>query len=89
MSKPVPRDKLLSAPWLCTEWHPSQVDELVGLMTPDKCRMFVTAQEEIGGRRYEEKEKWYGTEYTIEKTSDKILNVRNSLLCTMSLITLT
>lgn len=75
MSKPYPRDKLLSAPWLCTEWHPQQVDELVQLMKPENCRLFVVSQKEVGGRSYGEKEKWYGTEYTIEKTSDKILNV--------------
>ncbi|GAA5888439.1 hypothetical protein JCM16303_005741, partial [Sporobolomyces ruberrimus] len=74
MSKPYPRDKLLSAPWLCTEWHPQQVDELVQLMKPENCRLFVVSQKEVGGRSYGEKEKWYGTEYTIEKTSDKILN---------------
>ncbi|GAA5941905.1 uncharacterized protein JCM15063_000815 [Sporobolomyces koalae] len=73
MSKPYPRAKLLSAPWLCTEWHPQQVDELVQLLTPQNCRMFVVAQKEVGGREYQEREKWYGTEYTIEKTSDKIL----------------
>ncbi|GAA5845286.1 hypothetical protein JCM3766R1_000717 [Sporobolomyces carnicolor] len=74
MSKPYPRAKLLSAPWLSTEWHPDQVDSLLELMTPDKCRLFVTSQKEVGQRTYGEKEKWYGTEYCVEKTSDKILH---------------
>ncbi|GAA5900616.1 uncharacterized protein JCM6883_002901 [Sporobolomyces salmoneus] len=74
MSKPYPREKLLSAPWLCTEWHPQQVDDLLKLMTPENSRLFVVSQKEVGGRVYGEKEKWYGTEYCIEKTSDKILH---------------
>ncbi|GAA5915532.1 hypothetical protein JCM5296_001752 [Sporobolomyces johnsonii] len=73
MSKPYPREKLLSAPWICSEWHPAQVNELLDLMKPEKCRITVAAQKEIGGRIYGEREKWYGTEYTIERTSDKIL----------------
>lgn len=80
MSKPYPRAKLLSAPWLSTEWHPDQVDSLLELMTPDKCRLFVTSQKEVGQRTYGEKEKWYGTEYCVEKTSDKILHV-STLSC--------
>ncbi|GAA6021682.1 hypothetical protein JCM11491_001357 [Sporobolomyces phaffii] len=76
MSKPYPRRKLLSAPWLCTEWHPAQVDQLVELLTPEHCRLFVVSQQEVGGRTYGEREQWYGTEYTIEKTSDKILHSR-------------
>ncbi|GAA5953870.1 hypothetical protein JCM3765_000674 [Sporobolomyces pararoseus] len=78
MSKPYPREKLLSAPWLCTEWHPTQVEELVKLLKPDNCRLFVVSQKEVGGRNYTEKEKWYGTEYCIEKTSNKILNSLSS-----------
>ncbi|GAA5990267.1 hypothetical protein JCM5350_000445 [Sporobolomyces pararoseus] len=74
MSKPYPREKLLSAPWLCTEWHPQQVEELVKLLKPENSRLFVVSQQEVGGRVYGEKEKWYGTEYCIEKTSSKILN---------------
>ncbi|GAA6064646.1 hypothetical protein JCM10212_004488 [Sporobolomyces blumeae] len=74
MSKPYPRERLLSAPWLCTEWYPDQVDHLVDLLSPDQCRLFVSAQKEVGARSYTEKEQWYGTEYVIEKTSDKILH---------------
>ncbi|GAA5890262.1 hypothetical protein JCM6882_008774 [Rhodosporidiobolus microsporus] len=73
MSKPYPRELLLSAPWICTEWYPAKVTELLGLMTPQTCRIFLSAQEEVGGRTYGEREEWYGTEYTIERMSDKIL----------------
>ncbi|GAA5829536.1 hypothetical protein JCM11251_000196 [Rhodosporidiobolus azoricus] len=74
MHKPYPRELLLSAPWICTEWYPKKVEELLGLMTPAKCRIFLSAQEEVGGRTYGEREEWYGTEYTIEKMSEKILS---------------
>ncbi|GAA5970032.1 hypothetical protein JCM11641_000241 [Rhodosporidiobolus odoratus] len=74
MSKPYPRDLLLSAPWICTEWYPAMVNQLLDLMRPQNCRIFLEAQNEIGGRVYGDKEKWYGTEYTIEKMSDEILS---------------
>ncbi|BGP14041.1 hypothetical protein JCM10213_005625 [Rhodosporidiobolus nylandii] len=73
MSRPFPRELVLSAPWICTEWHPAKVNELLDLMRPDHCRIFLSTQKEVGGRTYDLKEQWYGTEYTIEKMSDKIL----------------
>ncbi|GAA6026838.1 hypothetical protein JCM8097_005898 [Rhodosporidiobolus ruineniae] len=74
MSKPWPREKVLSAPWVCSEFFPAKVDELLGLLRPENCRIFLSAQKEIEGRTYEGREKWYGTEYTVEKMSDKILS---------------
>lgn len=78
MSRPFPRELLLSAPWICTEWLPKKIEELLGLMTPENGRIFLSAQKEIGGRTYGEKEKWYGTEYCIEPMSEKIVSVRLS-----------
>lgn len=72
MSKPYPRDLLLSAPYKSTEWNPRVVKELLDRMTQDQCRITVASQNEIGGRTYDQKEKWYGTEYTIEPFSDNL-----------------
>ncbi|GAA6001144.1 hypothetical protein JCM10207_007430 [Rhodosporidiobolus poonsookiae] len=74
MARPYPRDVVLSAPWVCSEWHPAQVTELLDGITPSNCRIFLSANKEVGGRTYAEREKWYGTEYTIERMSDKILS---------------
>ncbi|SGY41131.1 BQ5605_C003g02474 [Microbotryum silenes-dioicae] len=73
MSKPFPREKLLSAPWLSTEWNPEIVVDLIGKLKPENCRILVAANEPIGDRVYDQKERWYGTEYTIEPMSDKLL----------------
>ncbi|SCV66942.1 BQ2448_5588 [Microbotryum intermedium] len=73
MSKPFPREKLLSAPWLSTEWNPEIVVDLIGKLKPENCRILVAANEPIGDRVYDQKERWYGTEYTIEAMSDKLL----------------
>ena len=82
MSKPYPRELLLSAPWKSTEWNPRVVKELVEeRMKPEECRITVASQKEIEGRKYEEKEKWYGTEYTIVPMSQKVLEVSCSSLC--------
>ncbi|GAA5906121.1 hypothetical protein JCM8208_000637 [Rhodotorula glutinis] len=73
MSRPYPRDKVLSAPWICTEFYPQKIADLVASMTPQNCRITVGSKAEIGGRTYAEKEEWYGTEFTIEPMADKIL----------------
>jgi secreted Zn-dependent insulinase-like peptidase len=72
MSHPLPRQLLLCAPYVSTEWLPSKVGELLELMTPENGRIFLSAQEEIGGRTYRATEHWYGTEYCIEPMSDEI-----------------
>ncbi|KAK4058930.1 metalloprotease [Microbotryomycetes sp. JL221] len=74
MSRPYPREKLLSAPWKSTQFNPNIVKQLLNNMTPQQCRIMIASQEPIEGRTYEQKEQWYGTEYTIDKTSNKVLN---------------
>ncbi|ORY56460.1 Metalloenzyme, LuxS/M16 peptidase-like protein [Leucosporidium creatinivorum] len=74
MSRPFPREKLLSAPWKSTEWNPRIIRELVEeRMRPEECRIMIASQEPVEGRTYELKEKWYGTEYTIVPISEKLL----------------
>ncbi|GAA5996471.1 uncharacterized protein JCM10292_007631 [Rhodotorula paludigena] len=73
MARPYPRAKVLSAPWICTEWFPARTMQLLETMTADNCRLLLAARDEVGGRTYGEKEQWYGTEYTIEKMADRIL----------------
>ncbi|KAK4053747.1 metalloprotease [Microbotryomycetes sp. JL201] len=76
MSRPYPREKLLSAPYKSTDWNPQLIRDLLEQMTPDQCRIMVASQDPIEGRVYDQKEKWYGTEYTIAPTSDKVLRHR-------------
>ncbi|KAM0792238.1 hypothetical protein ACM66B_004933 [Microbotryomycetes sp. NB124-2] len=76
MSRPYPREMLLSAPYKSTEWNPQVIRDLLETMTPEQCRMMIASQEPIEGRDYDQKEKWYGTEYTIEPLSEKIFKHR-------------
>lgn len=76
MSKPYPRDLLLSAPWLSTEWNPEVISKTIQYLGPERCRIMLSSQEAIEGREYGEREKWYGTEYTIVPMSERLLKVR-------------
>lgn len=85
MSRPFPREKLLSAPWKSTEWNPRIIRELVEeRMKPEECRIMIASQEPVEGRTYELKEKWYGTEYTIVPLSEKLLEVSAFTLSRLS-----
>ena len=84
MSRPYPRDQVLSAPWICSEFYPHKIAQLVATMTPQNCRITLGSKAEVGGRTYAEKEEWYGTEFTIEPMADKILAVRPLSLHSLS-----
>lgn len=73
MSRPYPRAQLLSGPYLTTEWNSAMIEYTINFLKVEKCRIMISAQEELGGRNYERKEEWYGTEYTIEPLSEKLL----------------
>lgn len=76
MSRPYPREKLLSAPYLSSEWNPRIINDLVSeRLKPEQCRILLAAKDELEGRTYESREKWYGTEYTIVPMSEKLLQV--------------
>ncbi|GAA5876509.1 hypothetical protein JCM8547_009411 [Rhodosporidiobolus lusitaniae] len=80
MSRPYPRELILSAPWISTEWGPERVRSMLKTFRPENSRIFVSSQQEVGGRTYGEREKWYGTEYTVEPMSEKILKSGTSLI---------
>lgn len=75
MSKPYPRDLLLSAPWLYSDWNEDLVKGLASRLRRDNCRIMIASQGEIEGKTYENKEEWYGTEYTIVPLADSLLKV--------------
>lgn len=79
MCKPYPRDLLLSAPWLSTKWSPEVIRKTSEYLGADRCRIMIGSQEAIGDKEYAEREKWYGTEYTIVPMSERLLNVRSLL----------
>lgn len=86
MSKPFPRELLLSAPWLTSSWNEEIINDATKHLTVDECRIMIASQQGLEGKDYNMTEKWYGTEYTIEPLSDRLLKVRlplhrSSLCC--------
>lgn len=71
MQKPYPRDKLLSAQSLIGKFDPAAIQTGLDQMRPDNFRLTVVAQEFPGD--WDQKEKWYGTEYKYEKIPAKTM----------------
>jgi len=65
MQKPFPRDKLLSADSLIWKFDPAAISRGLEHLSVDNFRFTVVAQDYPGD--WDQKEKWYGTEYKYEK----------------------
>jgi insulysin len=75
MHKPYPREWLLSAPYLYREFDPSLITKSLEFLRPDNVRMMIASKTELPGRKYESKETWYGTEYTVIPMTAEMLKV--------------
>lgn len=84
MSRPYPRELLLSAPWLTSNFDEEVMKDAAKCLSVDECRIMIASQTPLEGRTYAEKEQWYGTEYTIEPLSDRLLKVSSSFPITFS-----
>lgn len=65
MQKPYPRDRLLSAGRLIWKFDPAAIQKGLDHLRTDNFRMTIVSQEFPGD--WDQKEKWYGTEYKYEK----------------------
>ncbi|KAI9740448.1 MAG: hypothetical protein M1834_005028 [Cirrosporium novae-zelandiae] len=65
MQKPLPRDKLLSGYSLIRKFDPEGIRKGLSHLKPDNFRLTIVSQEYPGG--WDQKEKWYGTEYKLDK----------------------
>ena len=63
MQKPLPREWLLSGLDLIRRFDPQAISKALEYLRPDNCRVTVVAQDFPGN--WNEKEKWYGTEYKL------------------------
>lgn len=72
MQKPLPRDWLLSGQSLIREFKPDAIRRGLNALRPDNFRFTVTSQEFPGD--WNEKEKWYGTEYKYEKIPTDLMH---------------
>jgi insulysin len=65
MQKPLPREWLLSGNSRLREFDAKTIKEGLDLLRPDNFRLQIVSRDLPG--KWEQKEKWYGTEYTLSK----------------------
>ncbi|KAF2403106.1 a-pheromone processing metallopeptidase Ste23 [Trichodelitschia bisporula] len=71
MQRPYPRDRLLSGPSLVRKFEPEAIKKGLEYLSPDNFRIIITSQDFPGD--WDQKEKWYGTEYRYERIPDEFL----------------
>ena len=71
MQRPLPREWLLSGSSLLRKFDPELITKSLDLLRPDNFRMTVVSRDFPGD--WDQKEKWYGTEYKCEKIPDEFL----------------
>lgn len=74
LQKPYPRPQVLSAPLLSTEFDKDQILGTLSRLDINNCRITVASQAPVDGLEYNEKEKWYGTQYTVQPFSKALLD---------------
>ena len=71
MQKPYPRDRLLSGPSLIRKFNPEAIKQGLSYLRPDNFRFTLVSQEYPG--KWNNKEKWYGTDYNYENIPSDLL----------------
>ncbi|KAI3336404.1 peptidase M16 inactive domain-containing protein [Xylariaceae sp. AK1471] len=82
MQKPLPREWLLSGQSRLRKFDPATIEKGVGLLRPDNMRMTIVSRDFPGD--WDQKEKWYGTEYKSERISEDFLAELSKALNTSS-----
>ena len=65
MQKPLPHEWLLSGVDLIRKFDPQAISKALEYLKPENCRVTLVSQDFPGD--WDKKEKWYGTEYKIQK----------------------
>lgn len=71
MQKPLPREWLLSGSSRLRTFEPEWVQKTLQRIQPENLRLNIVSQTIPG--TWEKKEKWYGTEYTLERIPEKLM----------------
>lgn len=71
MQKPLPREWLLSGQSRLRKFEPELIAKALSKIRPDNFRMTIVSQTYPGG--WDNKEKWYGTEYRYEKIPAQLM----------------
>ncbi|KAK4058714.1 metalloprotease [Microbotryomycetes sp. JL221] len=56
-------NKILIGPYFATEFNSELLIDLLARLTPDQCRIFVGSKEPLEHAEWDQKERYYGTEY--------------------------
>lgn len=82
MQKPMPREQLLSGS-LLRRFDPDLIKEAMSYLRADNFRLIIVSQDYPGD--WDQKEKWYGTEYKVEKIPQDFLSgIQKALEATSS-----
>lgn len=71
MQRPIPREWLLSGFSRLREFDPELIKKTLDCLSTDNFRMTIISQRFPGG--WDQKEKWYGTEYKVEKIPEDFM----------------
>ncbi|KAK7425349.1 metalloprotease [Neonectria magnoliae] len=71
MQKPLPREWLLSGHSRLRTFEPQQIEKALSTIRPDNFRMTIVSRNHPGS--WDQKEKWYGTEYRYEKIPSELM----------------
>ncbi|XP_044737581.1 insulin-degrading enzyme [Chrysoperla carnea] len=72
-----PMNEVLSGGYLLEEWRPELITQVLEYLKPEKSRVAIVAQK-YANRPENEREPWYGTEYSLSKISDETIQNWNS-----------
>ncbi|KAH8078394.1 LuxS/MPP-like metallohydrolase [Cristinia sonorae] len=74
-------DQVLSGSQLLRRWDEQLVRDIIELLTPEKCRVIITAKYHdasiVGEGISWEAEKWYGTEYSVRRLNQEFIDKAN------------
>lgn len=72
-----PRSQIFSAPFTFTDDDPAKIKEALGYIAKESAQIFVASNKEIDGLKYDQAEKWYGTQYVVEPLKSAWFEVGN------------
>ena len=72
MQKPVPRELLLSGSSIIRDFDPENITLGLDKLRPDNFHFTVVSQDETICNGWDQKEKWYGTEYKLESIPESL-----------------
>lgn len=75
LQEPWSRNEILVAPYILRDFQPQEVTTALGYLDHTRCRVRVASQQPLEGLKWDKKEEWYGTEYTLRKVDDQFFKV--------------